>query len=237
MGILAECPSCHKKQGVMNRLCSCSEDLVKAKRSQKVKYWISYRLHCDKQRRESIGYSIEEAKAALGKRRSQKKENRIFEMLPGAKITFNELIEWYINLRNVKKLSSYKRVKIALNNFAGVFGHRLVTSIKPIELEDYQSKRETEGVAPATIDMEISITNTMVNKAFDNDMVDGHVVKTFRKVNRKLKKGSNARQRILSCEEYLKLISVAPPHLRAIIIVAYNTGMRCGELNATMVSY
>jgi predicted nucleic-acid-binding Zn-ribbon protein len=44
MAVLAECPRCRKRQYVRNKLCSCGEDLVKSKRSNKVKYWIAYRL-------------------------------------------------------------------------------------------------------------------------------------------------------------------------------------------------
>ena len=72
MAILAECPVCHKKQAVKNRICVCGADLVKAKRSRKVRYWVNYRLANGKQRREVVGYLIEEAKAAEGKRKAQK---------------------------------------------------------------------------------------------------------------------------------------------------------------------
>lgn len=230
MAILAECPICHKKQSAKNRLCSCGEDLVKAKRSKKVRYWIQYRFPGGKQRKEFVGDSIEEARDAEGKRRSQKRENRIFDMLPEAKMTFSELTEWYLNLKSVKKLTSYDRVELALANFNKVLGNRLVGTIKPMDIEDYQNKREEDGRAPATIDMEISITKTMIVKAFDNDLVDGRTVKAFRKVKRKLKRAANARKRTVTITEYLKLKEEAPPHLRVILIVAYNTGMRTGEL-------
>ena len=117
MSILAECPICRQKQSAKNRICRCGEDLVKAKRSKKVKYWISYRLPGGKQRRESIGYSVEEARDAEGKRRSQKRENRIFDMLPEAKLTFRELSVWYLNLKSVKRLASYDRVGTVFPKF------------------------------------------------------------------------------------------------------------------------
>ena len=230
MAILAECPMCHNKQATKNRLCSCGEDLVKAKRSKKIKYWIQYRLPGRKQRKEFVSYSIEEARDADGKRRSQKRENRIFDMLPEAKMSFFELAEWYLDLKSVKKLASYNRVRGCIANFNKVFGHRIVNTIKPVEIEDYQNQRETDGLAPATIDMEISVTKTIINKAFDNDMVDGRTVKAFRKVERKLKKAANARRRTLSVTEYLSLREAAAHHLKPILTVAYNTGMRTGEL-------
>jgi len=110
-------------------------------------------------------------------------------------------------------------------------------NIIPIYLENYQEDREGQGKAAATIDMEISIAKTMIIKAFDNDMVDGRVLKAFRSVKKKLKKGSNARKRTLPFDEYLRLLDEAPQHLRACIIIAFNTGMRAGEVRQLKWSY
>ena len=75
MAILAECLVCHRKQAVKNQNCVCGEDLVKAKRKQKIRYWINYRLPNGKQRREAVEFFIEEAGAAEGKREAQKYVN------------------------------------------------------------------------------------------------------------------------------------------------------------------
>ncbi len=238
MAILAECPVCHKKQAVKNRICVCGADLVKAKGSKKVRYWVNYRLANGTQRREVVGYLIKEAKAAEGKRKAQKYENPgILEKVPSERMTFTELAEWYLDLSPVKKLSSYTRIKQGIANFNRVFGNRIVSSLKPLDLEEYQDKREEDGRAPATVDMEISLVKTMVTKAFDNDLVDGRTVKAFRTVKRKLKKAANARKRTLTIEEYLKIVAVAPDHLRAFLILAFNTGMRTGELRALQWSH
>jgi len=118
-----------------------------------------------------------------------------------------------------------------------VFGDRIVGSLKPLDLENYQEKREEDGRAPATIDMEITIAKTMITKAFDNDMVDGRTFKAFRTVKRMLRRGANARRRTLTIEEYLKLVAVAPDHLKAFLTVGFNTGMRLGELRALRWSH
>src|SRR4029450_3936673 len=46
----------------------------------------------------------------------------------------------------------------------------------------------------------------------------------------RLYKENGARDRALSEEEYQKLLDVSPVHLRRIIVCAYETGMRAGEI-------
>ncbi len=234
MAVLAECLICHKKQSVSNRLCDCGEDLVKAKKSKRVRYWISYRLPGGKQKRESVGFSIEEAKDAEGKRRSQKRENRIFDIKPDAKMSFNELTKWYLNLEKVKSLAYYSILTINLNSFNSEFGNFIVNQIKPVDLENYQAKRKAQGQSDSYIDSQIGAARTMINKAFDNDIVSGDIVKVFRRVNNLLKGNANARDRVLSNDEFNKLLEALPAHTRAIVATGYYGGMRKGEvLNLT----
>jgi integrase len=238
MAILVECPICHKKQASKNRLCICGEDLIKAKHLKKVRYWVNYRLPNGRQRREAVGFLLGEAQAAEGKRKAQKYENPgILEKVSAERMTFAELADWYLDLSPVKKLVSYDRIRQGIANFNRIFGTYIVSSLKPLDLENYQEKRKEEGRAPATIDMEISLVKTLVTKAFDNDLADGRTVKAFRKVNRKLRRGDNARRQTLTIGEYLKLVEVAPPHLKAFLTVAFNTGMRTGELRGLRWSH
>ncbi len=231
MAILAECPACRRKQSLRNKKCKCGENLDKAKKSERVRYWISYRLPGGRQRREPAdGKTLDDARASEGKRRAQKKEGRILDMLPASKTTFSELVEWYKELRAVKSLASYNRILQALNNFTAAFGTTIINNLSLADLENYQADREGQGASPATIDMEIAITKTMLNKAVDNDKINADAMKAFRKIKRRLRKGSNARRRTLSIEEYLNITKTATPHMRAMIIVAFNTGMRLGEL-------
>jgi integrase len=236
MAILAECPICHRKQASKNKLCSCGEDLLKAKKPQRVRYWIAFRVE-GKQRREAVGFSIEEARDADGKRRVQKREHRIFEMLPEAKMTFSELTDWYLELPAVKRLKARERVRQALANFNEVFGSKVVNIIRPEHLEAYQAKREEEGRALATVDLELTEAKALINKAFDNDMVDGRVLKVFKRVKPRLKSGANARERTLTVQEYLALVGNAPRDQKALLTVAFHTGMRRGELLALRSSW
>ena len=59
----------------------------------------------------------------MEKERTQKRENRIFDIKPEAKMTFQELSDWYLNLDKVKMLSSHSRKEIAHRKFNAMFGN------------------------------------------------------------------------------------------------------------------
>ena len=230
MAVFAECPICRKKQSVKNKVCSCGEKLDQAKKAERVRYWIDYYLPNGKRKRESVGHSIKDAQAADGKKRSQKKENRLFDILPEGKMTFSELSAWYISLEKVMGLASYPIIKVYLKKFNACFGDMIVRNIKPEDLENHIEKRKKEGCAAATIDHEIGATRTMVLKAFDNDKVSGDTIKKFKKIKKLNKGNTNARKRIIDRDEFLSLLQHSPIHLRPILIIAYETGMRKGEI-------
>jgi integrase len=151
-------------------------------------------------------------------------------MLPESEITFDDLAEWYKDLKQIKKLSSFRRITAILANFNKEFGQLLANDIKASDLTGYQEKRLEQGASPRTVDYEISVVKTMTTRAFYDDLVDGKILKVFKPVKRKLKPGSNARKRILGFAEYLKLTAKAPQHLSVILTTAFYTGMRMGEL-------
>jgi len=237
MAILAECPACHRKQSRAKHLCVCGEDLDRAKQSKRVHYWLFYRLG-GKQKWELVydqdteepSTSLQYAKDAEGKRRSQKRENRIFDIKPDTIMTFNELTEWYLNLEKVKALPSYWLIKLSLKKFNSVFGNTIISKVKSSDLENYQAKRRREGLADATIDHEIGKAKSMVNKAFENDMISGDTLKSFKVVKKLLKRNANARDRVLTTGEYESLFKHSSRHLQGILATAYYTGMREGEI-------
>jgi integrase len=188
-----------------------------------------------KQRREICDrknpYSIELAKAAHGKRLAQRVEiPSILERMPDETMTYKALTDWYLKLKSIKKLATHKRVEQCFNAFNEVLGDRLVSTVTPVDLENYQGKRDEQGRAAATVYMEITYVKAMISKAFDNDMVSGRTLKAFRSIKRTLRRGDNAREALVSFKQYLSLINSASPHYRAVLVIAHNTGMRLGEI-------
>ena len=241
---LEECPICRRKQSTKNKKCKCGENLDKFKKQKKVRYWIDYPLPGGKVRRESVGsfedlnpYSITDAKTALAKRTVQKREKRILDMLPGSDLIFNELTDWYLDLPDVKKLRSYNNIVSVLKAFNNVFGDYIVNAVLPEDIKRYQQKRLSQGLKPISIDKEIGQAQTIVEQGFLNKKIDGEALRAFKSVNKLLVKGTNARKRTVNIEEYFKLTAVAAPHTGDMMIIAYNTGMRPGEVRTLRWSY
>jgi len=141
-------------------------------------------------------------------------------------MTFTELTKWYLDLESRKGLSSYDRLMDCLDQFNEVLGDRVINTIKPVDLENYQAKRKEEGRADATVDMEIRIVKTMIKRAFDNGLVGSETIRAFNRVKKLLKRNANARNRVLRKDEINALISLLPLHTRAILFIAIHTGMR-----------
>jgi integrase len=169
IAILAECPICHKKQLVKKKVCSCGENPVKAKRRKEaVRYWIDFRVN-GKSRREYVGYSIEEARDADGKRRGQKRENRIFDMLPEADMTYQELSEWYLGLEKVKALATGFYTGMRRGEILGLTWDKVDLKGRVIQLE----AKDTKDKEPRTIHISDELAEIL--EALPRGIHDNHV--------------------------------------------------------------
>ena len=140
MAILAECPLCHKKQAVKNRLCDCGADLVKLKKSGKVRYWIQYRLPGGRQRKEYAGTTVEEARASEGKRLAQRHESpRVLKKVPEDRMTFQELTNFIMTTEKSPTLTAENSPTL-VKVFYWVLGR-----------DRCRGRGETEGARRATV--------------------------------------------------------------------------------------
>ena len=112
----------------------------KAKRAKKVKYHITYRVN-RKQRQEFVGHSIEDARNADAGRKTQKRENKLEDILDiqaDARMTFNEFTAWYIPIEKTRcetKGIGSRRKQNCLDNFNAVFGNTIVRDVTLADLE------------------------------------------------------------------------------------------------------
>ena len=226
MAVLQQC-TCHRKQSLRNKRCKhCGADLDKLKKAQKIKYWIDYKLPDGKVKREFVGYSKAEAQDEEERRANEARRGLVIDR----NITFSQLTDWYLNLEKIKALAWYPQLTILLNRFNNDLGGVLVSQVIPIDIENLRVKRQQAGYALSTIDQEVGAAKAMVNVAFDNGKINGDAVHSFRLIKKLLKRNSNARDRILSKDEFDKLMEHSGSFLKAILATGYYTGMRKDEI-------
>jgi hypothetical protein len=121
------------------------------------------------------------------------------------------------SLEKIKSLAYYTTLKINLASFNSEFGNKIVSQIKTADIENYQVKRKKAGYSDNYVDHEVGAAKAVVNKAFDNDMVTGETVKVFKRVKKLLKRNANAQDRILSLDEFGRLMEHAPWHIKAVL--------------------
>jgi integrase len=177
-----------------------------------------------------VGYSIEEARDAEGKRRGQKREGHIFDMLPDSKKTFAELAEWFLDLDRVKGLGYYKPLKQHLALFNETFADRQTGQLTREELQGLQVTLKNRDYSNSYIDQIVESARGMVTEALENEIIGGDCLKPFRKLKGLLRKSSNARNRVLTVDEYRRLYEALPKHLKPVVATGFWTGMRQGEI-------
>ncbi len=104
------------------------------------------------------------------------------------------------------------------------FKGKLLQTISPLFIEDYKKKRKTE-VSGATVNRELSCLKHMLNKAIDEGILTKNPVKKVRYFPE-----NNIIERMLLPHEKERLVAKSEGYIKAVIIVALNTGMRRGEI-------
>ncbi len=82
--------------------------------------------------------------------------------------------------------------------------------------------------APATVNREVSLLKKIFNKAIRNEKAERNPAQLV-----KLLKENNERNRLLSPDEYIRLLAACSESLKPIIKVAYYTGRQGEILNLT----
>ena len=229
MALLVECPECRRRNSAKGKACKCG--FILAKHSGRV-WWIEY--YADGQRRrERIGTNKAAAEHRLREVKMAIAEGRFVNKSPDAKTTFKQLAAWYLSLPEVKAKRSYDRDLLSLDRLIPFSGDKIIREITPAMVEAYRQERlntpsgrtPNTMTAPATVNRELACLKTIFNKAIANGKAERNPAGKI-----KLLKENNERNRILSPEEYERLLAACPAHVKPIVKVAYLTAMRQGEI-------
>jgi integrase len=190
-------------------------------------WWVCYKSLTGKIIRQTTETSsYDDAIEFLNKRKA---EIRIGKEPQSKKITqhqFGELAVEYLKFCERQRSFQSKRIMIGqLNNAFKDFPLRYFNSLM---LEKFQTDRLQRGNKPATVNRLVACLKHMFSKAVEWEMVEEESLKRVRKV--KLLQENNSRLRFLSREECQNLINACDQHIRPIVIIALNTGMRKSEI-------
>ena len=227
MSLLVECPECKRRNNAKVKACKCGFAL--AKFSGRV-YWIEWYQE-GQRKRERIGSNKSAAEQRLREVLSARAEGRYIKKSLDARKRFKDLARWYLDLQEVKAKRSYAKDQMHCKRLIIQFGDQLLKDITPAMVEAYKQKRLSENshrgkpTRPATVNREITTFKTVFNKALKNGMAERNPAQGVKQF-----KENNERDRILSPEEYARLLTHCPEHLKPIIKLAYHTAMRRGEI-------
>lgn len=188
-------------------------------------WWLDYRFN-GRRRREKVGDSQEIAENAMHKIRTEIAENRFLDIREEKQVKFEEFadrfLEEYCKVHHKCYMeSSGSNIKALKRYLSGKYLHE----ITPQVIEKYKAERLKE-VSSSTVNRGLATLKSLFNRAIDWEEYDG--LNPVKKV--KFLKEPNHRLRFLEKEEIVKLIESSPEHLKPIVIVAVNTGMRLREI-------
>jgi integrase len=190
-------------------------------------WWMRYARPDGRIIYESTGKTtFRDAQYVLACRRKEVTEGKFPETRRIKNHSFEELAliydQWVQNQRSYKTSRKY-----VIKHLKEVFGTTALGTFTTRMVEQYQSERLKER-KPATVNRTLAILKHMFTKAVEWEMVHEQVLVKVRRVKQLLE--NNRRLRFLSVEECQQLIHSCDPHLRPIVIMAFNTGMRRGEI-------
>lgn len=144
-------------------------------------------------------------------------------------VLFKEWAKTYLDLESVKTLRSYQdRVEIMDRQLVPFFGKKILTEIRPADVEAFRGqrmKRNGKKASVQTINNDHVVLKHALNVAVRRGLLIGNPAARV-----PLPNPQNERDRVLSSEEWDRLYEVAKPHLKPVLLLAYQLGQRLSEI-------
>jgi len=197
------------------------------------KWYIRYFADGKLRREVTPARTRKQAEYFLAKRRVEVEEGKWSDQTK-KRVKFHEWAIDYFELKQLQGLKSIDRVELSLKHLTDFFGDFYLDAITEKNVLRYIKKRKNTKlkrspytqISYTTINRELACLKNMLNEAIKQRIINPITplphIRLFRE--------DNARNRYLSDEEYSRLLGVCPPHIYGLVLCAYETGMRRGEI-------
>ncbi|MFC2169647.1 tyrosine-type recombinase/integrase [Acidobacteriota bacterium] len=152
------------------------------------------------------------------------KENNV--QIKKKRTRFNDFADLYLENYAKANKKSWETDRSYLKNMKNYFKDLNLHEITSLEIEKYKAERIKLNARPSTVNRCLAILRRMFNLAVEWKYLDENQIPKFKFFS----ESDNLREKILDKEEERRLLDSSVEHLKSIIIVALNTGMRLGEI-------
>jgi integrase len=172
----------------------------------------------------------EQAVALLAKRRADAFEGRFFERHKEATLTVAQAWALYKPISE-RDNDTWRTEKGRWEHLKRHLGEKMAAKLSQADVDGYRERRFGETTvrerppSPGTLDREVELLKRILNYAVKCQRLD---VNPLARVA--LLRKPNVRETVLDEEGFKRLVHFAHPGLQPILIVAYETGMRRGEV-------
>lgn len=144
-------------------------------------------------------------------------------------VLFKEWAKTYLELEEVKTLRSFVGRSHSIEcHLVPFFGGKLLSEIRPEDVEGFRAQRKKLNGKPAsiqTINHDHVALKHCLNVAIRRGVLQNNAASRVPMPN-----PNNERDRVLSDEEWSKLYQKAKPHIRPVLLTAYQLGQRFSEI-------
>jgi integrase len=126
-------------------------------------------------------------------------------------------------LLTINHLKTRLRYTSSVNNMTQKFGKLRLSQITPDLIEEFKDERLVKGVGPATINRDLAVLRRMLKIAERKRFISRS---PFCEVDFLEERALRRKPHIVSYEEEDLILQAADPHIRALVVIQLETGMR-----------
>ena len=194
-------------------------------------YWIEY-YENGRRVRERIGRSKQAAENRLREIQTAKAEKRHININKNVLINLGELRDWYLELSEVKQKRSYSDIAHCVSVVVKHIGENTTASQLELKhIEDFRKHRlrvnskRGRPTKPATINRNVANFRAMLHRAVDYGKIEINPIGRIKQLEE-----NNIRERVLSQDEFKRLLSNCYGDIKGFVLIAYYLPMRQEEI-------